>query len=405
MCACVSCGRLYLDRVIGTSSNNAQSLQKKSSLVIFTILFFQFLTLVHLSYHRYSLILLKIFFEVHILGMAGGELPTYLDFEVPHFEPSSLQIEFGTKDDPVPSEMFGLECGPADLDKFEALNCYNDRYRSPSDCSNWTHQGAAIPNDNIPIQGDIFLPHSDLISDFIVENFFIDDNTTPNVTEKDKACSSTCCPHTTTTTEPVKVSNDASARAARKCLQRIDPDHINEDEAADSDDILWEPDSENSTNNGEMHSDHVRRVTQRQAKPCSLNGSRTSRSSIANYTSDDKKNTPLTKEWLDQHGFFDKGMTEAARELGIGLTKLKAMCRELNISRWPYRHRYSMQKLKVQVLNDPEMNQEERSVALEDIEDCLHNHDGPTKVVAALRQRFFKRNHEMKKGCSSACNP
>lgn len=51
----------------------------------------------------------------------------------------------------------------------------------------------------------------------------------------------------------------------------------------------------------------------------------------------------LSKETISS--YFYMPITQAAKELNIGLTLLKKRCRELGIQRWPYRKLMSLQKL------------------------------------------------------------
>ncbi|KAM3194112.1 hypothetical protein ACQJBY_070645 [Aegilops geniculata] len=60
----------------------------------------------------------------------------------------------------------------------------------------------------------------------------------------------------------------------------------------------------------------------------------------------------LTFELVSQ--YFYMPITQAARELNVGLTVLKKRCRELGIPRWPHRKLKSLQTL----INDVEVLQE-----------------------------------------------
>lgn len=51
----------------------------------------------------------------------------------------------------------------------------------------------------------------------------------------------------------------------------------------------------------------------------------------------------LSKETISL--YFNMPITQAAKELNIGLTLLKKRCRELCIQRWPHRKLMSLQKL------------------------------------------------------------
>jgi hypothetical protein len=104
----------------------------------------------------------------------------------------------------------------------------------------------------------------------------------------------------------------------------------------------------------------------------------------------------LTCEFLEAQGYFDMEMKVAAQQLGMGATKLKKLCRDLGLSRWPYRHRCSMKKLADQVREDAHMPNEEKPSFLADIQACMQM-QGPTKKVLHLRQVLFKRKHDLKK--------
>lgn len=47
----------------------------------------------------------------------------------------------------------------------------------------------------------------------------------------------------------------------------------------------------------------------------------------------------------DLQPFFRMPISNAARELNVGVTVLKKTCRSLGVSRWPYRKLHSMRKL------------------------------------------------------------
>lgn len=47
---------------------------------------------------------------------------------------------------------------------------------------------------------------------------------------------------------------------------------------------------------------------------------------------------------------FDYPMEKASEKLGIGPTTMKKICRKVGISRWPYRHRQSLQKMRAKVI-------------------------------------------------------
>jgi hypothetical protein len=53
----------------------------------------------------------------------------------------------------------------------------------------------------------------------------------------------------------------------------------------------------------------------------------------------------------DLEPLFDYPMEKASEKLGIGPTTMKKICRKVGISRWPYRHRQSLQKMRAKVIN------------------------------------------------------
>jgi len=63
----------------------------------------------------------------------------------------------------------------------------------------------------------------------------------------------------------------------------------------------------------------------------------------------------LSRKTISQ--YFYMPITQAARELNVGLTHLKKRCRELGIRRWPHRKLMSLQTL----INNIQVHNKERS--------------------------------------------
>lgn len=63
----------------------------------------------------------------------------------------------------------------------------------------------------------------------------------------------------------------------------------------------------------------------------------------------------LTMTFLEEGGYFDLPIKEAATKLGLGITTLKRVCRSNGMTRWPFRKRNSLGRLidrTKQVLDD-----------------------------------------------------
>ena len=52
----------------------------------------------------------------------------------------------------------------------------------------------------------------------------------------------------------------------------------------------------------------------------------------------------VTAAQLEREGYFDMPIKAAAERLRVGVTTLKKACRTAGITRWPFRHRFSMKK-------------------------------------------------------------
>ncbi|CAN6705867.1 unnamed protein product [Malus baccata var. baccata] len=104
--------------------------------------------------------------------------------------------------------------------------------------------------------------------------------------------------------------------------------------------------------------------------------------------------TPLELDEIQK--YFDVPITQAAKELKVGLTVLKRRCRELNIMRWPHRKIKSLNALIENVkgmglTNDVMMLEEHRRL-LEEMPDK----ELPERAKR-LRQACFKTNYKKKR--------
>ncbi|KAK2987834.1 hypothetical protein RJ640_010616, partial [Escallonia rubra] len=112
----------------------------------------------------------------------------------------------------------------------------------------------------------------------------------------------------------------------------------------------------------------------------------------------------LTREVLSQ--YFYMPITQAAKELNIGLTLLKKRCRELGIRRWPHRKLMSLQTL---IKNVQELGKEEGNSAEGKLKDALEILEQERKLMEVvpdmqledktkrLRQACFKANYKKRK--------
>ncbi|XP_062118636.1 protein RKD1-like, partial [Humulus lupulus] len=113
----------------------------------------------------------------------------------------------------------------------------------------------------------------------------------------------------------------------------------------------------------------------------------------------------LSRQVLSQYYYMP--ITQAAKELNVGLTLLKKRCRELGISRWPHRKLMSLQTLikNVQDLRNGESSEEndsrykqyiellEREKKLVEEVPNIELNDGTKR----LRQACFKNNYKKRK--------
>ncbi|GFP99396.1 protein rkd1 [Phtheirospermum japonicum] len=111
----------------------------------------------------------------------------------------------------------------------------------------------------------------------------------------------------------------------------------------------------------------------------------------------------LSRETISQ--YFYMPITQAARELNVGLTLLKKRCRDLGIRRWPHRKLISLQTLikNVQELGNEGSSGEgklkEYLRVLEQEKKLLEEIPDLQLEVATkrLRQAFFKANYKKRK--------
>ncbi|KAL2492974.1 Protein RKD1 [Abeliophyllum distichum] len=109
----------------------------------------------------------------------------------------------------------------------------------------------------------------------------------------------------------------------------------------------------------------------------------------------------LSRETISQ--YFYMPITQAARELNVGLTLLKKRCRELGIRRWPHRKLMSLQTL---IKNVQELGNEEGEGKLRDAIQILEQERKLMEEIPdlqledktkRLRQACFKVNYKKRK--------
>ncbi|GFR41031.1 hypothetical protein Agub_g1464 [Astrephomene gubernaculifera] len=110
----------------------------------------------------------------------------------------------------------------------------------------------------------------------------------------------------------------------------------------------------------------------------------------------------ITKERLQQ--VYHLNIEEAARELGIGMTKLKEHCRTLGIPRWPSRKLKSMDKL-IESLNERAMTEPATKEVIADILAEIESfkraiYENPCleveEDIKRLRQSNFKKEYQQR---------
>ncbi|KAM3696597.1 hypothetical protein ACB098_06G052200 [Castanea mollissima] len=112
----------------------------------------------------------------------------------------------------------------------------------------------------------------------------------------------------------------------------------------------------------------------------------------------------LSKETISQ--YFYMPITQAAKELNVGLTLLKKRCRELGIRRWPHRKLMSLQTL---IKNVQELAKEEGEESEVKLREAIEILEGERKLLEEipdaqledntkrLRQACFKANYKKRK--------
>ncbi|ESW27302.1 hypothetical protein PHAVU_003G189900 [Phaseolus vulgaris] len=112
----------------------------------------------------------------------------------------------------------------------------------------------------------------------------------------------------------------------------------------------------------------------------------------------------LSRKTISQ--YFYMPITQAARELNVGLTLLKKRCRELGIRRWPHRKLMSLQTL---INNVQELLKEEGPESEEKLKYAIETLESEKKLLEEmpdieledntkrLRQACFKANYKKRK--------
>ncbi|XP_030494733.2 protein RKD2-like [Cannabis sativa] len=138
-----------------------------------------------------------------------------------------------------------------------------------------------------------------------------------------------------------------------------------------------------------------------------VNNKRPYRSSSVLVISEEKSSSKrLSKEVLSKYYYMP--ITQAAKELNVGLTLLKKRCRELGIRRWPHRKLMSLQTLikNVQDLRNGESNNEENDSRYKQYIELLEREKKLVEEVPdvelnegtkRLRQACFKNNYKKRK--------
>ncbi|KAG9154744.1 hypothetical protein Leryth_014238 [Lithospermum erythrorhizon] len=112
----------------------------------------------------------------------------------------------------------------------------------------------------------------------------------------------------------------------------------------------------------------------------------------------------LSREIIAQ--YFYMPITQAAKQLNIGLTLLKKRCRELGIRRWPHRKLASLETL---IKNVHELSKDEREGAEQKLREAIEILEREKKLMEELpdmqlmektkrlRQACFKANYKKRK--------
>ncbi|KAL0416622.1 UNVERIFIED_CONTAM: protein RKD1 [Sesamum latifolium] len=121
-----------------------------------------------------------------------------------------------------------------------------------------------------------------------------------------------------------------------------------------------------------------------------------SRKRLSRHVEKTASSEKLCKKTISQ--YFYMPITEAARELNVGLTLLKKRCRELGIRRWPHRKLISLQTL-IKNIKEGEGNSKESIANLE--KEKKQVEEVPDlqleEKTRRLRQACFKENHKKRK--------
>ncbi|KAF8390185.1 hypothetical protein HHK36_024707 [Tetracentron sinense] len=119
---------------------------------------------------------------------------------------------------------------------------------------------------------------------------------------------------------------------------------------------------------------------------------------------EERNSNDLSRETLSH--YFYMPITQAAKELNVGLTLLKKRCRELGIRRWPHRKLMSLQTL---IKNVQELGKEEGEVSKAKLEEAIQILEQEMKLMEEmpdmkledktkkLRQACFKANYKKRK--------
>ncbi|MED6154584.1 Protein rkd1, partial [Stylosanthes scabra] len=111
--------------------------------------------------------------------------------------------------------------------------------------------------------------------------------------------------------------------------------------------------------------------------------------------------------------YFYMPITQAAKELDVGLTLLKKRCRELGIRRWPHRKLMSLQTL---INNVQELGKEEGGESEEKLRNAIEILEKEKKLLEEmpdiqledntkrLRQACFKANYKKRKLMATSSN-
>ncbi|KAA8542437.1 hypothetical protein F0562_023427 [Nyssa sinensis] len=141
-------------------------------------------------------------------------------------------------------------------------------------------------------------------------------------------------------------------------------------------------------NNGEI--DHEETVEEKKVRRCREEGSCSSKM--------------LSRKTISQ--YFYMPITQAAKELNVGLTLLKKRCRELGIRRWPHRKLMSLQTL---IKNVQELGKEEGEGTEGKLREAINILEQERKLMEEvpdvqledktkrLRQACFKANYKKRK--------